>query len=747
MKRVFLKQNDGLKRMLCLLLLAAVAVGLLASCSATPQREEEAEEPSVAESSATAFPQYRTKTAVVSDGKESVKLQQTTETGLLAFINRMIRDDTPQELLEDPDFVNDGRYHVYESALFTVSESGKRNKIRRYRPMEAPDNPEARKEYFSESRPRAFRMLADGRIVSVESTFESWQEDGRVPRYQTRDRYFVRLLEANGTEISTYPIEVEENRYGLDCEHLVLLAGGQLAVPQGNVILIFDVEGKRQFTVETPFPVAELCAAGGQHLGVLLKQGENAWVSIIDADARTVTVPLEVPADAHAFCAGTEAGNLCFLRGSEIFAFHTETGETSKLVSLLSLGINPSELGAFSAGSNGKLTFLVNDWDRVEECVKTLVLTATPARGASAKTVLTLGFLGISDRLEELLIRFNSEQTEVRIEAVDYGNLSEDQLCADCPDIVVMDEALYQRLSGERKLADLSLLLNEDQEFGGGKLFSSVLKALAGEDGSLRRISGLFRIETMACDSDTVGGRAELSLNEHYEVLAQMPDGGSLYEPYYTSGRLLEALTAVNRRQLVAGGQHNADLYAKLQAFSALQPAHYDYNSYAADTSSMESRIYDNRLLMMQAHIGTLEELKWYDAFFPSEACFVGWPTEEGSSSILRFDEMLAIGQHCDPESREAAWRFVRLILGDDYSDEIYGFPLRVSTLERRISEDMSAKTYRVNDKGKFILDDEGERVEQARSAWYSPEWRRHYEYALTETQRDKLFQIIEHAA
>ena len=751
MKLALRKNRYAPKNLLCILLSALMTAGTLCACSGgQPAQVPENESAVAEESTAPVFPQYRVKKAPVSEGKEAVLLQQATEDGFLAYINRMVRDETPQELLEDPEFVNDGRYAVYESALFQVTENGKRHKIRRYRPLPAPENTEGHKEYFSESRARAFRMAEDGTVLALESSYESWQNETGTPRYQTRDRYMIRVLQSNGVEISCNPVEIEQNGSGLDCEHLVLLEGGLLAVPQGKAVLIFDTEGRKQFTVETPFPVSELCAAGEQKLAVILKENELCWLSLIDASARTVTVPVEIPADAHGFCRGAETGSICFARKSELFELNTETGDCQRLVSMFSLGVNPSEAASFFMRQDGTLSILTNEWDPDAETGRANLITAAPISVSpeeqSEKTVLTLGFLEMSDRLEELLIRFHEEQTAVRIEALDYGNLSEEQLLADSPDLFVMDEALYRRLSGERKLADLTDLLRGDRANGEGSIFSSVFAALKEEDGSLQRIAGVFRIESMACDADTVEEYTALSLDTLRELLREMPNGSSLYEPYYTSDRLLEALTAVNRRELVAGGQHNAALYEKLKAFAALQPAGYDYTDYTIDSSSMESRIYDGRLLMLQAHIGSLEELKWYDAFFPSEACFAGWPTESGSRSRICFDEMLGIGQHCTPEQREAAWQFVRMVLQEDYSADHYGFPVRVKALEKLMSDDEAAVAYRVDEDGEFELNKKGERIERPRSSWYSPEWRRHYEYALTEAQRVKLLQLIENA-
>ena len=102
---------------------------------------------------------------------------------------------------------------------------------------------------------------------------------------------------------------------------------------------------------------------------------------------------------------------------------------------------------------------------------------------------------------------------------------------------------------------------------------------------------------------------------------------------------------------------------------------------------------------------------------------------------------------HCGEEKQNAAWQFIRCLLEEEYCRESYGFPVSASLLNRILDEDAAAVSYRLDEKGRFELDDDGEKIERPRSTWYSPEWRRHYDYALTESQRDKLMTMIENAA
>ena len=146
---------------------------------------------------------------------------------------------------------------------------------------------------------------------------------------------------------------------------------------------------------------------------------------------------------------------------------------------------------------------------------------------------------------------------------------------------------------------------------------------------------------------------------------------------------------------------------------------------------------------MYQAHIASLNDLKWYDAFFQSSACFVGWPTEDGSKSRLVFDECVGISAACSDEEVAAAWSFVRNLLNEDFERQCTGFPVGTDALEQLLEEDSLAVTYRLDEKGKFELDKKGRKIEVARSTWYSPEWRKHEVLSLTEQQRIKLLKLI----
>ena len=213
------------------------------------------------------------------------------------------------------------------------------------------------------------------------------------------------------------------------------------------------------------------------------------------------------------------------------------------------------------------------------------------------------------------------------------------------------------------------------------------------------------------------------------------------------SAAIFMAMTRrISRDRLGGGDAINAELYAELLNFSNLQPGSYSYNDYASDTASMEKRIYGGRLLFLQAHIATLDDLKWYDSFFENGARFVGWPAENGSRSRICFDECVGISEDCTEEQKAAAWQFIRELLSEDLMESCGGFPVIRKTLQKQMDADRRAVSYRLDEKGKFETDKNGKRIEIARDTWYSSEWRRHFVYALTGIQRQKLLTLIENS-
>ena len=727
-------------------LLMAAFLGLeLAGCGSLNQANEFPEE-TEEQVSQEYLLRYRLDKYEMSSGGQAVFFQEEDTKGFLALVNHKTGEEIPEEKQEDPDFINDGRYEIFESDLYHFNERGKRTLLRAYEPIPVPEEPEEVESYRSEVHPKAFRFAENGRILCVEQSYERWMNPRTNPQFHTRDRWFVRILDEKGAELSRAELENGTDGEGINCDSLVYLGNDLLAVSLGKRVLFFGTDGKERFSVSTPLPIQELCRIRPGTLAVLLRDSGKRWLSVIDTAERSASVPKEIPEGAHAFCAGEEEGHLYFIRNTEVFRLSLEDWGIERTASLLSIGVEPTSVASMFAREDGSLHFVLHEWDAESEETGEFYAIAEPVNEFFEGIVLRIGFRDISGSLKKAILRFNRDQTGICVEPIDYRNQESEAEKTEETELLVLDEAEYEKLLSEGCLAELGPMLEADPDYSVRDFFPAVWKALIAPDGSLRRLTSSFRIETMACDSDAVEGQTELSLLALREHLSEMERDASLYEPWYVSERLLRDLIAVNRYALGTEGSPDYDqgLYEELRIFSNIQPVVYDYNSYISDTSSMEKRIREGRLLLIQAHIATIQEFKWYDAFFESGASFPGWPTRTGSASQIRFDDCLAVSSFCGEAEREAAWEFFRMILDEEYASGCYGFPVRSAVMDKWLKEDAAAISYRVDEEGEYELDDDGEKIEQARRSWYSPEWRRHYEYAITDEQRGKLLELIE---
>ncbi len=722
---------------------AVLLILTLAGCATFERNTEPQDAFEEEDDAATYILQYQLRRYEMSQGGQSVFFQGEDEKGFLALVSHKTGEEIPEEKLEDPDFVNDGRYAIYENDLYHFSEKGKRSLLRDYQPIPDPEEPDGVESYRSEVHPKAFRNGENGTILCVELSYERWLDPRTTPQFHTRNCWYIRVLNERGAELSCSEIESAQNGDGMNCDSLVYLGDDLLAVSQGSRVLVFGTDGKERFSVSTPLPAYELCRIGAGKLAVLLKNDQKRWLSVVDMHERSAGVPKEIPDGAHSFCRGEAEDILYFIRNTELFRLHLDDWAVERVDSLLSIGVEPDSLASMFVREDGTLHFLLHEWDPVAERSRETYAIAEPVNETMEGIVLRLGFRSISGTLKKAVLQFNKNRSDIRIEAVDYNN--SDAEFQKTGELLVMDAAEYESFLSEGRLADLEPMLQSDPDYSKEQFFPSVWRGLSTPEGNLKRMAANFRVESMACDTEAVAGRTVMSLTDLREHLREMGRGGSLYEPWYTAERLLNDLVLVNRAALGQEGSPDYDqsLYADLKSFSNLQPLSYDYNSYTEDPSSVEKRIAEGRLLMMQAHIASLQEFKWYDAFFENGASFPGWPTKTGSFSRILFDESLGLSVSCSEKEREAAWQFIRMLLTEEYAADCYGFPVKSALMEKWLEEDAAAISYRLDKDGKVMRDDEGNRIEQARRSWYSPEWKRHYEYAITEEQSKKLLELI----
>ena len=148
------------------------------------------------------------------------------------------------------------------------------------------------------------------------------------------------------------------------------------------------------------------------------------------------------------------------MRNTEVFSLNPENGEIRKLTSLLSIGVNPSEVSAFFARGDGSLHILQHIWQPDQTTAERYTIAAPllspPEENASEETgeipaaaeerrEITISFLRLSDRMTREIIDFNEQNASCVLLPLDYANISPESFFTEDHQLVVMDEAAFER--------------------------------------------------------------------------------------------------------------------------------------------------------------------------------------------------------------------------------------------------------------------------------------------------------------
>ena len=185
-----------------------------------------------------------------------------------------------------------------------------------------------------------------------------------------------------------------------------------------------------------------------------------------------------------------------------------------------------------------------------------------PASSLPNKTVLTLATMNLDGDMQRMIVKFNRNNPNYRIEISNYSeyNTEEDYeagltklnteiMAGNVPDILNLDGLSTGKLAARGILADLMPYLNNDEELK-DQMFDNVLKALM-SDGKLYRTASSFNIETVMGASSIVGDQPGWTLEEYNAALKTMPAGCEPFSQGTTRDTILSSCLSMEMNKLV----------------------------------------------------------------------------------------------------------------------------------------------------------------------------------------------------
>jgi len=789
----------NLKKILILLLCAALCLSMLAGCGEKKTEGAEASGSSTApgssaspgSSAAPAQDAYvYTAQYVPLQGDLSGYLSNLyyCDGRLLTSTYGVIGDNTPEGVT--PEY--EGQYAVYGNIFYWINLDGTTEKLSAYEPLQLEDLGE---DKTVTSFSLGFDAGSDGTLRSLEEVFVSWYdgpEDEDVEMYSdewyskgyyayqhNEEHYFLRTLDKNGAELSALDLSALEDDSsggaggfgGFGMSGFTTDAEGNIYLSTGSSVNVLNPQGEKLGEVTLSGGgfawIYNLIRLADGRVAGTYNAGGGDKLTVIDLStmefSKTDSWPVVNAMGMSVGSAGSDY-DFYYTNGSNFMGYSLASGASDKVLNWINADVDPSNIGTAVLLEDGRIATLETTWssDFTTATSELVLLSKVPASSVAQKTVLTLATQSLDYSIRSQIVKFNRSSPDYRIEVVDYSEyntpddssagvtkLNTEILAGNVPDILDLNGLSAGQLGARGILADLYPFLNADSELS-GRIFPNVLKALE-SDGKLYRTAANFSLYVVMGAASVVGDTPGWTLADFNAALKTMPEGCQPFSESTTRGNILNACLNMEMGNLVDWNtgecRFDSSTFTDILAFANLFPATYESEGgfgwgFGGGGTSEEDRIAAGQQMLMQSWVYNVDSFQMYNAMFGGDATFIGFPTSQGVGNALMFqDSGYAISAKC--ANKDAAWQFLRVLFGKDFQASSFGgFPTNMDAFDEMLTTAMTPE-YQKDENGNYVLDENGERIEVTRSTWgwgtSAVELK-----ALTQAEADEVRNLVE---
>ncbi len=691
---------------------------------------------------------------------------------ILASAYVKLRDEIPEGVT--PEW--EDQYAVYGTKLFWVDMEGNIQELTGYEPL--PMDGEG--PYMSGGTyMMSLRITPEGKLVSMEERYTStytgpddvelytdeWYQKEYYQYMEYKDEYFVRFLGEDGTEegivdLSAVIASVQDEGGYFYPNYLAVDQQGRVYICGSQMIIVMDAEGSELKRIQSDSWFESMVCLNDGRVCVAYYGDTGEVLAALDPVTLEIDKDQTYPVtNAWNLSVGGGDYDFYYTNGSNLMGYKLETGKAEKVFNWINADVDPSNVNMPFVTEDGKTVLLQTEWsgNNTEAVTSLVTVSRVPASSVEQKTVLTLACMYLDWNTQRMIVQFNRSNPDFRIELLDYSeyNTEEDYsagqtklnteiMSGKVPDILNLSGLSAGKLAAKGILADLTPYLDADEELK-GQIFENVLDALRSEGKIYRTASG-FNVNTVMGAASVVGDTPGWTLEQYNAALKSMPKGCEPFSQGMTRDSILSWGLSLEMNRLVdwSTGKCAFDTpaFTDILKLAAQFPKDFDYENMEWEEET--ERIASGRQMLMQVWLSDFESIQMYDAIFGGDATYIGFPTSEGVGSMLQFnDEGYAISAKCP--YKDAAWQFLREMLTSKYQEEnVWAFPTNRVAFEKKLKEAMTPQ-YMMDDKGNYILDENGEKIEQDRGTWGWGSLEIRIK-ALTQAQADKVMELIEGA-
>ena len=663
----------------------------------------------------------------------------------------------------------EGQYDIYSTVLYFVTWDGKATRLSEFEPGKAPENTGNYKDFSSSVYLSSVLLRDDGTMIGVEDTYCNWFDgpdsaygtEEQYEYYNYQENYAIVTYDQNGKELSRAPVDYDTENSYLSFWRAVTDENGNLLTTRDEGVVAFAADGSVAYMINSDNYINRLVRLKDGTIGAMTYGDSGMELCRVDTAAGQIGDGVPLPNDAWDVTSGN-GGDYDLYYTSGLYLYGVKLGETKaeKLLNWIECDINGNNVSNESLyiREDGTIAGLLSESDDDGNASnQVFLITKVPADTLPQKQELVLAEIYADYEMNNKVVKFNRAHDNVRIIVKDYSeyNTEEDYsagltkltteiMAGNVPDLLDLNQLPYKQMAAKGFLEDLYPHIDADPAMNRGDFFPNVLKAME-VNGGLYEISSGFSVETLVGAASVVGDTPGWTYDEYYAALASMPEGCTPMELWYTKESVLNNVLYSNLDSFVdwTTGKVNfeSDEFRQMLEFVNTFPTDVNWDDEAV-TASTEERIRSGQQMLTSAYLYSVDSLLYNDMNFGGKSTYIGWPGSSGVGSCMQLGSAYGMSSTC--ADKEAAWEFLRTFLTEEGQKDNYNIPTNKKVFEKRLEEWMTPQYLKDAD-GNFILDENGEKIQEPRGGWSNSEdGEMHYIYSMTQEQADEVMNIIE---
>lgn len=764
-----------IKQGMSLLLILTMAVGLLSACGADPGNSNDPKNTPTPDT-----PEY---TYVPTFQELSDEFQYVNQSCYINeriyFVTDVKTGETITESYDTGQFDEAGEpimeeysYDETRTGIFSMALDGSDvQELSEYKPENIVST-----EPYSDSLYTNINQIiagADGNIWILENIYgstynlpEDFVESDTSSAWdyvEQTEEYFLVKLDSNGAELNRIDLAsiagAEDYFYvnGMTSDN-----DGNFYLTANSKLYVIDSEGQVLFQDDMDGGwVDSLLTLGDKVYGSVYDQvsGKQTFKSIDLATKGFGTESYPVPFGAYDFIPGGGEYDYYYDNGTSFFGCDLETGEAEKIITWINSDVDSNGISSIIPLEDGRIVALSQTYSSGESSAELITMNLTPTSEIAQKETITYACMWLDYNLRSAIIKFNRTNANYRIEVQDYSEynteddytagqtkLTTEILSGKVPDIFSTNGLPIDRYGAKELLEDLWPFIENDTELGGrDAVVKPIFDAIATDDGKLYQIVPSATLWTVLGSSAVVGDESSWTLEDATAALATMPEGCEMFSLGTIQSDVLSQICSVGLDSFVnwetGACGFDSDEFVQLLEFAKLFPEDFDWESYydtdgpiMIASSDTFSRIREGKQMLVSGTLFSLDYYQMYKQSFGGDITAVGFP---GSSSASAFSLESGLAMSASCENKEGAWEFMRILLGEQYQQENFGYNGLPSN--KKVLDDMFKEAMTPN----YTTDSTGKQVEMPKTTWGFGNGENIEIFAMTQEEYDELMELI----